>query len=104
MQLENLKETESEEYRTGIGNVSRFPFPNFLVSEGTDKTSIEVPDLTHPTNVELFRRWDQTSIEFIDLLRFIRINSVNHTTVIVSRPGKHESLKIAEANEMKIDT
>ncbi|PAV19975.1 hypothetical protein PNOK_0490900 [Pyrrhoderma noxium] len=54
MQLENLKETESEEYRTGI----------------------EVPDLTHPTNVELFRRWDQSSIEFIDLLRFIRINSL----------------------------
>ena len=64
---------------------------------------IEVPDLTHPTNVELFRRWDQLSIEFIDLLRFIRINSTNFSTIVVSRPGKHETLKIAEAHEMKVD-
>ncbi|KAI5124186.1 hypothetical protein M0805_005037 [Coniferiporia weirii] len=79
--LENLKLYENEEYRTGL----------------------EVPDLTHPTNVELFRRWDQISIEFIDLLRFIRINSEDISTAKVSRPGKHESLTLAAAHEMLVD-
>ncbi|KAH8116284.1 translation machinery-associated protein 16 [Phellopilus nigrolimitatus] len=79
--LENLKLYESEGYRTGI----------------------EIPDLTHPKNVELFRRWDQKAIEYIDILRFIRINSESPSTVIVSRPGKHESLRLAAAEQMAID-
>jgi len=68
--LENIKNMESEEYRTGL----------------------EVPDLTHPLNVELFRRWDQKEMPFIDLLRFIRISSSNTSSVVISRPGKHFSL------------
>lgn len=62
---------------------------------------IEVPDLTHPTNVELFLRWDQQSIEFIDLLRFIRINSEDLSSVVVTRPGKHESLRRANKQEQE---
>ncbi|EJD07414.1 uncharacterized protein FOMMEDRAFT_164389 [Fomitiporia mediterranea MF3/22] len=80
--LEALKEREVDEYRTGL----------------------EVPDLTHPTNVELFRLWDEMALEYIDLLRFIRINSQDPSSVVVSRPGKHESLKVAASNEMSVDT
>ncbi|KLO08049.1 hypothetical protein SCHPADRAFT_917036 [Schizopora paradoxa] len=74
--LENFKAIEAEEYRTGL----------------------EVPDLTHPKNVELFRRWDQKEVAFIDLLRFIRISSADTTSVVLSRPGKHASLKTTEPN------
>ncbi|KAL5513058.1 TMA16 [Sanghuangporus vaninii] len=82
LNLEFMKEREAEEYRTGL----------------------ELPDITHPTNVALFRKWDQSALEYIDLLRFIRINSQDPTAVVVSRPGKHESLKLAAANEMAIDS
>ncbi len=46
----------------------------------------------HPLNVELFRRWDQKEMPFIDLLRFIRISSSDTSSVVISRPGKHFSL------------
>ena len=52
----------------------------------------EVPDITHPPNVALFRRWGQTGVGYIDLLRFVRINSEDPTSLVVSRPGKHQSL------------
>ncbi|KZV67053.1 hypothetical protein PENSPDRAFT_584551 [Peniophora sp. CONT] len=68
--LEDLKLRESEEYRTGM----------------------EVLDLTHPENVALLRKWDQIETAYIQMLRFIRINSVNRDVVIVSRPGKHHDL------------
>ncbi|VDB87972.1 unnamed protein product [Peniophora sp. CBMAI 1063] len=68
--LEDLKLRESEEYRTGM----------------------EVLDLTHPENVALLRKWDQIEYAYIQILRFIRINSVNRDIVLVSRPGKHHSL------------
>jgi translation machinery-associated protein 16 len=42
--------------------------------------------------VTLFRRWGQTGVGYIDLLRFIRINSEDPTSGVVSRPGKHQSL------------
>lgn len=65
-------------------------------------SSPEVPDLTHATTVALYRRWDQMAVEYIDLLRFIRINSENISTVIVTRPGKHEFLK-EPTEQMVID-
>lgn len=68
--LEDLKLREVEEYRTGM----------------------EVIDLTHPPTVEVFRRWDQKEVAFIQLLRFIRIFSPEHEHFIVSRPGKHFSI------------
>ncbi|KAN0115588.1 Protein of unknown function (DUF2962) domain containing protein [Russula decolorans] len=68
--LEEVKLREAEEYRTGM----------------------EVPDLTHPENVALYRTWDQREVAFIQLLRFIRISSSKPDTAIVSRPGKHPSL------------
>jgi translation machinery-associated protein 16 len=52
----------------------------------------EVPDLTHPANVELFQKWDQKELAYIDLLRFIRIFSTDPKLVVVSRPGKHLTL------------
>jgi translation machinery-associated protein 16 len=52
----------------------------------------EVPDLTHPATVEIFRRWDQKEVAFIQLLRFIRIFSAEPEITVVSRPGKHLSI------------
>ena len=52
----------------------------------------EVLDLTHPENVALLRKWDQIEYAYIQMLRFIRINSVNRDVVLVSRPGKHHTL------------
>ncbi|SJL03497.1 uncharacterized protein ARMOST_06853 [Armillaria ostoyae] len=70
VKLEEIKLRESEEYRTGF----------------------EVIDLTHRPTVDLFRRWDQKEVAFIQLLRFIRISSVNPGSIVISRPGKHHSM------------
>ncbi|KZT27879.1 hypothetical protein NEOLEDRAFT_1130370 [Neolentinus lepideus HHB14362 ss-1] len=69
-QLEETKLREAEEYRTGM----------------------EIPDLTHQANIELFRRWDQKELAFVQLLRYIRVSSSKPDLVLVSRPGKHPSL------------
>ncbi|KAI0923776.1 hypothetical protein AcW1_006647 [Taiwanofungus camphoratus] len=69
--LEEMKLREAEEYRTGI----------------------EVIDLTDSRNVDLFRRWDQMEAAYISQLRFIRISSSAPDAVVVSRPGKHPTLK-----------
>ncbi|KAG2068748.1 hypothetical protein BDR04DRAFT_742814 [Suillus decipiens] len=69
--LEEIKLRESEQYRTGM----------------------DVPDLTHEATVQLFRKWDQTEVAYIQLLRFIRISSVDSMTAVVSKQGEHYSLK-----------
>ncbi|KAG0705565.1 hypothetical protein DFH29DRAFT_799906 [Suillus ampliporus] len=71
LKLEEIKLRESEQYRTGM----------------------DVPDLTHEASVELFRKWDQKEVAYIQLLRFIRINSVDPTSAVVSKTGEHHSLK-----------
>ena len=53
----------------------------------------EVVDLTHAPTVKLFRRWDQREFAYIQMLRFIRISSSNPTEFVVSKPGKHYSLR-----------
>ncbi|KDQ26740.1 hypothetical protein PLEOSDRAFT_1113197 [Pleurotus ostreatus PC15] len=73
MKLEEIKLREEENYRAGI----------------------EVPDLTDESTVEIFRRWDQKEIAFIQLLRFIRISSADPGMAIVSRPGNHASIHAA---------
>ncbi|KAH7914813.1 hypothetical protein BJ138DRAFT_1110188 [Hygrophoropsis aurantiaca] len=77
--LEEIKLRETEEYRTGM----------------------EVPDLTHGPTVELFRRWDQKEVPFIQQLRFIRISSADPLSSFISRPGSHHSLK--EPNTSPLD-
>ncbi|KAF5351522.1 hypothetical protein D9758_007238 [Tetrapyrgos nigripes] len=74
--LEELQLRESEQYRTGL----------------------EVIDLTHPPTVALFRTWNQIEVAFIDLLRFIRINSTNPKNVVVSKAGKHITI-VGEESE-----
>ncbi|EJF64268.1 hypothetical protein BD309DRAFT_991721 [Dichomitus squalens] len=76
--LEDQKLRETELYRTGM----------------------EVVDLTHPTNVELFRKWDQKEAAYVQQLRFVRISSASPETVVVSRPGHHPLLK-QEAEQEK---
>ncbi|KAI0741947.1 hypothetical protein C8Q80DRAFT_1221771 [Daedaleopsis nitida] len=73
--LEEQKLRESELYRTGM----------------------EVVDLTLPTNVELFRKWDQTEAAYVQQLRFIRISSASPETVVLSRAGHHALLKREES-------
>ncbi|KAI0704279.1 hypothetical protein BC835DRAFT_1403912 [Cytidiella melzeri] len=75
--IEELKLREAELYRTGM----------------------EVVDLTHPANVELFRRWDQKEAPFVQQLRFIRISSSNTGSFTVSRTGRHPSLIKPTLNE-----
>ncbi|KAM5533839.1 hypothetical protein V8D89_012502 [Ganoderma adspersum] len=65
------------------------------------RTGIEVIDLTHPTNVELFRKWDQKEAAYVQQLRFIRISSTSPETIVLSRPGHHPLLK-REAVEEKV--
>lgn len=101
--LEEGKLREAEEYRTGMGERPFFFHSSglppseieyaFLHSRRCDsQNQSEVPDLTHPDNVALYRTWDQREVAFIQLLRFIRISSSKPDTAIVSRPGKHPSL------------
>lgn len=76
VKLEEIKLRESEEYRTGF----------------------EVLDLTHSANVELFRKWDQTEAAYVQMLRFIRITSTDPAVAILSKPGKHPSLRQTNPN------
>ena len=46
----------------------------------------------HGPTVEIFRRWDQKELAFIQLLRFIRISSSEPNVVVLSKPGKHLSI------------
>ncbi|KAF9820579.1 hypothetical protein IEO21_01282 [Rhodonia placenta] len=77
--LEEIKLREAEEYRTGL----------------------EVVDLTDPPNVELFRRWDQKEVAFIQQLRFIRIAGDAPSLVVISRPGQHPSL--VQSNQTNVE-
>ncbi|KAI0295387.1 translation machinery-associated protein 16 [Multifurca ochricompacta] len=65
LRIEEIKLREAEEYRTGM----------------------EVPDLTHPENVALYRTWDQREVAFVQMLRFIRISSMKPEIAI---PRKNE--------------
>jgi translation machinery-associated protein 16 len=105
MKLEALKLREAETYRTGMGTyfirVLSLIFCLIIIL-------IEVIDLTHAPTVELFRKWDQKEVAYIQLLRFIRIFSTDPNLVIVSRPGKHASIigssKQTTAVDIPMDT
>ena len=90
VKLEETKLRELEIYKTGMGMFNRIHLKQSTYS--LSHISPEVPDLTHPANVELFRRWDQKELAFIQLLRFIRISSADPHVAVVSRPGKHATL------------
>ena len=77
----------------GLVWVSISPLPFLYETLNKLSTDIEVIDLTHPTNVELFRKWDQKEAAYVQQLRFIRISSAAPETVIVSRAGHHPLLK-----------
>ncbi|KAG2048089.1 hypothetical protein BDR06DRAFT_963188, partial [Suillus hirtellus] len=62
LKLDEIKLRISEQYRTGM------------------------------STVKLFRKWDQTEVAYIQLLRFIRINSVDPMSDLQSYQNKH-SLK-----------
>jgi len=85
--LEEIKLREAEEYRTGLGMRS---FSIFYLEY--PRRSIEVPDITHAATVKVFRGWNQTGIGSLAKLRFIRINSEDPETAMVSKPGTHEAI------------
>jgi len=97
-QLELIKNTELEEYRTGIGAP-----PATSAPPSHHLHAAEVPDLTHRANVTLFRRWDGKDPAFLDLLRYIRISSATPDKIMVSRPGRHSTL-IEKKDEGPMDT
>jgi len=66
--LTNLITSEAEEYRSGL----------------------EVPDLTDPPTVNLFRQWENEDPAFLHLLRFVRVSSALPDLVTVSRIGQRE--------------
>lgn len=91
--LEEQKLLETELYRTGMGELvskSLRRSPKNLVSL---RDYPEVVDLTHPVNVELFRKWDQKEAAYVQQLRFIRISSAAPGSSVVSRRGRHPLLK-----------
>jgi translation machinery-associated protein 16 len=53
---------------------------------------LEVPDLTHGVNVEIFRKWDQKEAGYLQMLRYVRISSGDPEKIVVSRPGQHPRL------------
>ena len=57
----------------------------------------EVIDLTNLVNVDLFRKWDQKEVAYVEQLRFIRIASGSPETISLSRPGKHPSLRMTDS-------
>ena len=63
----------------------------------------EVIDLTHEPTVEVFRRWDQKEVAYIDLLRFVRIFGTEPDRMVVSRPGKHPSIIASNVGEDVMD-
>ena len=87
--LEEMKLQETNEYRTGMG-VSHCLYPLNCSSNSLP----DVPDLTHPANVALFRKWDQIEVAYVQMLRFIRITSAKPEVSVLSRVGKHFTLQL----------
>jgi len=69
------------ECRTGFGSSLRNVLAN---PKQTVMHSLEVPDLTHEINVELFRGWDRKAAGYLQVLRYIRISYI----YIKHRPGE----------------
>ena len=68
------------------------PFDMIAKAQLIECVHLEIIDLSHPTNVDLFRQWDQKEVAYIQQLRMIRISSSSPEVVVVSRPGKHPLL------------
>jgi len=59
------------EYRKGFGS----SLWNILtIPKQTVTYSLEVHDLTHEINVELFRGWDRKEAGYLQMLRYIKIS------------------------------
>ncbi|KAG8825115.1 hypothetical protein FRC17_008827 [Serendipita sp. 399] len=87
-QLEELKKEEAEEYRTGL----------------------ELPDLLDAHNVGLFRQWDGIDVNYLHVIRFIRICGEFPDIVHVARLGRDKDVPpanvdqaVAVENNMDID-
>ncbi|KAG8991024.1 hypothetical protein FRB90_001489 [Tulasnella sp. 427] len=66
--LQAAKEAEAEEYRSGL----------------------EIPDLTDPMTVELFRRWEDGDPNYLPLLRMIKVSGSEPEKSVVVRKGRRE--------------
>lgn len=84
VKIEEVKRREDDEYRTGLGMWTLHTSTHSLMF-----LFAEIIDLTHPANVEIFRKWDQKELAYMQLLRFIRITSTKPEVAVVSKPGKH---------------
>lgn len=68
-QLEEWKRQDAEEYRTGL----------------------DLPDLLDQHNVGLFRQWDGVDVNYLNILKFIRISADFPETVHVARIGRDKN-------------
>ncbi|KZP01685.1 hypothetical protein CALVIDRAFT_552025 [Calocera viscosa TUFC12733] len=62
------------------------------------RTGLEIPDLTHPATVALFRKWNADDPGFLPLLRWIRVSSESPQEAIVSKAGNQKALLNAAAD------
>ena len=52
--------------------------------------------------MELFRGWDQKEVGYLQMLRYIRISSIDPEKVSVSRPGQHPRLiSVTDASQSR---
>ncbi|KAJ7672691.1 hypothetical protein B0H17DRAFT_1084272 [Mycena rosella] len=56
-----------------------------LREQETYRTGMEIPDLTDPSTLARFRKWDVSSIGYAHLLRFVRISSALPDVIALSR-------------------
>ncbi|KAG8993845.1 hypothetical protein FRB90_000582 [Tulasnella sp. 427] len=73
--LQAAKEAEAEEYRSGL----------------------EIPDLTDPMTVELFRRWEDGDPNYLPLLRMIKVSGSDLEKSVIVRKGRREEELEAKA-------
>jgi translation machinery-associated protein 16 len=93
MKLEEINLQESEEYRTGIGNfLPLFGWNLPRLMKIVFDPVVEVIDLTHEANVELFRRWDGSEAAYVQQLRHIRISGMHPDSKQISKHGHHPTL------------
>jgi len=68
------------------------------------RTGIELPDLTHPPTVELFRQWKNGDAAYLSLLRFVRISSEHPDVATIARFGGQEVVPTEDGDAMMVET
>ncbi|CAG7846926.1 SubName: Full=Uncharacterized protein {ECO:0000313/EMBL:CCA75045.1} [Serendipita indica DSM 11827] len=84
--LEEAKRRDAEEYATGL----------------------ELPDLTDARTVRLFRQWDGSDVNYLSILRLIRVSGTHPDVIHVARVGRDKPAGTSDRQpsgdgEMEVD-